>query len=570
MSGIIHFPDPAFLKTFPHIVAPYPEEWLLGLSLRCDDLNGWPPGTTALTFTIHSHGYGALGDRRSSLVNGLRFNLAGLAGRLYVSEEAIKRTTYQDELARLLPTHNIGERFVSSASPPFRICPTCIAERQYLARQLVLPVIQTCTTHGVLLKERCQCGQTLRPFQRKGVPFTCHHCSTAWGNLSAERGDAAIVARDVRLMSFYQLFLDHGDPAWLEAAVRLMRCEFNHRGLTVMPALVGGDITMPMSLRKKEVAVARIVAGLVAFDLTPEDMVRAAATPQHEAVCVNHACPLFDQAHRGNVHFWGKRASRREAYCMECGSTFVGRRLCFSFDDACAPDGVGPSPMAIGRAQAQLQVWRERLTLVCAQIVTEKAVLSPRTAFERAGIPAQSSHLYATKVGLVQIVDRFVTEAFVVTPRGASGRWGTPKAKRAWRRSAHRDAQKRGIRLTAMQRARATVRERRPPCASDVTEEQWGAIEPLVGSPYQRRYDRREIIDGIRYVLGTGCAWKAIPDGYPDHNTLHRYYRQWYKSGLWQHIQDALGEAAIIERPLPKDAQGYRRPPPRIERRRRS
>ncbi len=43
-----HIPlaDPAWRTTFPHLVAPLPNEWIAGLLLRCDEANFWGSGTT--------------------------------------------------------------------------------------------------------------------------------------------------------------------------------------------------------------------------------------------------------------------------------------------------------------------------------------------------------------------------------------------------------------------------------------------------------------------------------------------------------------------------------------------
>ena len=51
---------------------------------------------------------------------------------------------------------------------------------------------------------------------------------------------------------------------------------------------------------------------------------------------------------------------------------------------------------------------------------------------------------------------------------------------------------------------------------SDLTNAEWALIAPLIppakrGGGRKREVDEREIVDGIMYVLGTGCQWRAIP-----------------------------------------------------------
>jgi hypothetical protein len=49
----IHLYDSAWSSTFPHLVAPQPDEWFRGLLLRCDEVNHWGSRTT-MTYLLHS------------------------------------------------------------------------------------------------------------------------------------------------------------------------------------------------------------------------------------------------------------------------------------------------------------------------------------------------------------------------------------------------------------------------------------------------------------------------------------------------------------------------------------
>jgi transposase len=46
---------------------------------------------------------------------------------------------------------------------------------------------------------------------------------------------------------------------------------------------------------------------------------------------------------------------------------------------------------------------------------------------------------------------------------------------------------------------------------TDSTDAEWTILEPLVPPPepggYPAKYPRREVINAIRYMLSTGCAW---------------------------------------------------------------
>ena len=48
------------------------------------------------------------------------------------------------------------------------------------------------------------------------------------------------------------------------------------------------------------------------------------------------------------------------------------------------------------------------------------------------------------------------------------------------------------------------------------------------------------VIQGILYVLVTGCAWRLLPQEYPPYSTVYYYFRQWRDDGTWKKIHDHL------------------------------
>lgn len=54
------------------------------------------------------------------------------------------------------------------------------------------------------------------------------------------------------------------------------------------------------------------------------------------------------------------------------------------------------------------------------------------------------------------------------------------------------------------------------------------------------RADLRQVADGIFYVLRTGCQWKAAPKEFGSGSTLHRYFQEWARRGvfhkLWKYL----------------------------------
>lgn len=80
--------------------------------------------------------------------------------------------------------------------------------------------------------------------------------------------------------------------------------------------------------------------------------------------------------------------------------------------------------------------------------------------------------------------------------------------------------------------------------SSDLTEEQWARIEPLIPQPNsggrRREADMRELVNAIRYLLATGCKWRELPDSFSNRSTVRHYYDLWRKSGVWEQIQAAV------------------------------
>lgn len=94
----------------------------------------------------------------------------------------------------------------------------------------------------------------------------------------------------------------------------------------------------------------------------------------------------------------------------------------------------------------------------------------------------------------------------------------------------------------------------RKPYPTDLSDVEWLILEPLllaVLSPSNRgrprQVDLREIVNAIRYVLRTGCAWRLLPHDFPAWQTVYGYFRRWRDRGLWEQLNDALRETVRHE-----------------------
>jgi len=79
---------------------------------------------------------------------------------------------------------------------------------------------------------------------------------------------------------------------------------------------------------------------------------------------------------------------------------------------------------------------------------------------------------------------------------------------------------------------------------SDVTDEEWALIEPEIPPARRggnkRTVNVREVVNGVMYVLSTGCQWRAIPKDLPPRSTVHRYFDLWTYDGTIERIHFAL------------------------------
>jgi putative transposase len=73
---------------------------------------------------------------------------------------------------------------------------------------------------------------------------------------------------------------------------------------------------------------------------------------------------------------------------------------------------------------------------------------------------------------------------------------------------------------------------------SDVTDEEWCWIELLIPPARRggrrRKVDERELLNGIMYVLSTGCQWRYVPKDLPPKSTIHGYLSAGITTALWR------------------------------------
>ena len=76
--------------------------------------------------------------------------------------------------------------------------------------------------------------------------------------------------------------------------------------------------------------------------------------------------------------------------------------------------------------------------------------------------------------------------------------------------------------------------------SSDLKDKEWETIRHYFefSNGYGNRaiHPRRNLVNGILYVVKTGCQWRMLPKDFPPWKTVYRYFRRLSKLGVWEKV----------------------------------
>jgi len=79
---------------------------------------------------------------------------------------------------------------------------------------------------------------------------------------------------------------------------------------------------------------------------------------------------------------------------------------------------------------------------------------------------------------------------------------------------------------------------------TDLNDTQWLQIKPYLPVEAQtgrpREHSWRVILNGIFYILQSGCSWRMLPSDLPPWQTVYHYFRLWRQDGLWERSNQVL------------------------------
>ena len=76
------------------------------------------------------------------------------------------------------------------------------------------------------------------------------------------------------------------------------------------------------------------------------------------------------------------------------------------------------------------------------------------------------------------------------------------------------------------------------------TDEEWALIGPIIPPAKRggnkRTADERAVVNGVMYILSTGCQWASLPKDLPPRSTVNGYFRRWEDDGTLDRIHHTL------------------------------
>jgi transposase len=79
---------------------------------------------------------------------------------------------------------------------------------------------------------------------------------------------------------------------------------------------------------------------------------------------------------------------------------------------------------------------------------------------------------------------------------------------------------------------------------SDLTDAEWEHVKVLIPPAKRggrrRQIDVRDVLNGVLYILSTGCQWRALPKDLPPKSTVHGYLQRWDYDGTLSRLHDTL------------------------------
>ena len=75
---------------------------------------------------------------------------------------------------------------------------------------------------------------------------------------------------------------------------------------------------------------------------------------------------------------------------------------------------------------------------------------------------------------------------------------------------------------------------------SDLTDAQWEQIKDYFPAGNKSKYEKRELVNAVLYLVKTGCQWRNLPKDFPNWKAVSMFYYRAQKKGIWEEILKML------------------------------
>ena len=86
---------------------------------------------------------------------------------------------------------------------------------------------------------------------------------------------------------------------------------------------------------------------------------------------------------------------------------------------------------------------------------------------------------------------------------------------------------------------------------SDLTDKEWEIIEPIFTKAkkgkHLQKHEKRDLVNGVLYIVKTGCQWEFLPKDYPPYKTVNSFYVRAKGSGMWEEMMDMLVQKTRVK-----------------------
>jgi putative transposase len=81
---------------------------------------------------------------------------------------------------------------------------------------------------------------------------------------------------------------------------------------------------------------------------------------------------------------------------------------------------------------------------------------------------------------------------------------------------------------------------------TNLSDSQWQIITNFLDAKRNRKYELREVVNGILYLVKTGCQWRMLPSDFAPWKLVYYYFSKWKKTEIFEMLHEFLVEKVRV------------------------